>query len=147
MADTYYSTQAAFQRDALTDQSAARTYKNEKLETHGVITLSGASVQNDVYRLELVKEGAIFDWAGASIVSTNAALAGTIGLVNPDTGAYTAYGTLTAASNIGRLTAPTQIPAAFTSTTAPFWVAYQLGASPATSGSALIRVPRTVLAS
>lgn len=144
---TFYSTEAASQNDAILDQSKAVTYKNEKLETHGVITLTAPVVANDVFRLELVKQGAIFDWAGASIVSTNAALAGTIGLVNPDTGVYTAYGTLTAASNIGRLTAPTQLPAAFSATTASAWVAYQLGASPPTSGSALIRVGRTVLAS
>lgn len=146
MADTYYSVDATAQSAALTNAAAMITYKNERLVTHGVVALSGASVVNDVHRLELIKAGAIMDWASASIVSTNAALAGTIGLVNNATGTYTPYGTLTAASNIGRLTAPTGTPGTFTEITADSWVAYQLGASPATSGSAYINVGRTVLA-
>lgn len=147
MADTYYTTLGAAQRDALTDASKAITNKNEYLVADGVITLSSASVENDVYRIELIKSGAIMDWASATIVSTNAALAGTIGLVNAATGTYTPYATLTAASNIGRASAPTGTPGSFSEITADSWIAYRLGASPATSGSASIRVGRTVLAS
>lgn len=145
MADTYYSTEAAAQRDALLDASKAITKKNEYLVSHGLITLSVASVENDIHRFELIKAGAILDWASASIVSTNAALAGTIGLVNNATGTYTPYATLTAASNIGRATAPTGTPGTFSAITADSWIAYRLGASPATSGSAQVHVGRTVL--
>jgi hypothetical protein len=145
MADTYYSTEAAAQRDALTDASKAITKKNEYLVSRGVVTLSSASVENDVHRLELIKAGAIMDWASARIVSTNAALAGTIGLVNAATGTYTPFATLTAASNIGRASAPTGTPGSFDAITADSWVAYRLGASPATSGSAHVHVGRTVL--
>jgi len=142
MADTYYTTQADAQRKALNYAFDAITYKNEKFESVGIITLTGASVENDVHRIEFIKAPAQIDWASASIVSTNAALAGTIGIVTA-AGVYTPYATLTAATNIGRATAPTNIT--FAELPADCWVAYRLGASPATSGTALIRVSRTVL--
>lgn len=145
MADTYYTTEADAQRLALTDASKAITKKNEYLVSHGVVALSGASVENDIHRIELIKTGAIMDWASASIVSSNSALAGTIGLVNAATGTYTPYATLTAASNIGRASAPTGTPGTFSAITADSWIAYRLGASPATSGSAMVHVGRTVL--
>lgn len=147
MADTYYTSEADAQRLALTDASKAITKKNEYLVSHGVVALSAPSVENDIHRIELIKKGAIMDWASASIVSTNAALAGTIGLVNAATGTYTPYATLTAASNIGRATAPTGTPGTFSEISDDSWIAYRLGASPATSGSAYVRVGRTVLAS
>lgn len=142
MADTYYTPQAKAQLDAQQYAFNAITYKNEKFESQGVITLSGASVENDVHRIEFIKAPALMDWASASIVSTNATLAGTIGIVSA-AGVYTPYATLSAATNIGRATAPTNIT--FAEIPADCWVAYRLGASPPTSGTALIRVQRTVL--
>lgn len=142
MAATYYTPQAQGMQDAKLNAFNAVTYKNEKFESQGVITLSGASVVDDLHMIEWIQSGAIMDWAGASIVSTNAALAGTIGLVNA-AGVFTPYATLTAATNLGRATAPTNI--SFDPIAADCWVAYKLGSSPPTSGTALIRVPRTVL--
>src|SRR5690348_3798772 len=103
---TYYTPEAQGMQDAKQYAFNAKAYKNEKFESQGVISLTAPSVENDIHMIEWIQSGAIMDWAGASIVSTNAALAGTIGLVNA-AGTYTPYATLTAASNIGRASAPT----------------------------------------
>lgn len=142
---TYYSDVALPQSDSLSDASKQVTLKDEILASVSVITLTAPSIATDVHYLQYIPAGAIFSWANASILSTNAALAGTVGLVDVVTGVYTAYGTLTAASNIGRLTAPTNI--SFAATTSDKWLAYQLGTSPPTSGTAQITVPRKALAS
>lgn len=139
---TYYTPGAEAQRKSLQYAFSAEAYRNESFESHGVLTLTGASVATDIHCIEFIKAPAFIDWASASIISTNAALAGTIGIMTA-AGVYTAYATLTAATNIGRATAPTNIT--FEPIAADCWIAYQLGTSPPTSGTARVRVKRTVL--
>lgn len=139
MAATYYSNTAQDQNDAKTNSAKMKAMATQTRVAKGVITLSGSTVQNDIHLIEEIKPGADIDWLGAIINSTNAALAGKIGTVN-EAGTFTAKATLTAASNVGRGSAPENV--VFGKTTDPLWIAYQLtAASPATSGTAEIRVP------
>lgn len=137
-----YTNTAQAQNDAKTNSSKMVTYSSEVQYARGVITFPAETVAADVVYVEEVKKGAIIDWAGASILSEAAAVAGTIGLVNK-AGVYTAKGTLTSASNIGRLTAPTNI--SHLPITETSWVAYTLSGTPPTSGTAKISVPYVAL--
>lgn len=136
---TLYSNTATDQNNAKSNSALMKKMATQTRTAKGVITLTAETLQNDIHLIEEVKPGADIDWLGAIINSTNAALAGKIGTVNA-AGTFTAKATLTAASNVGRGSAPENV--AFGPTTATVWIAYQLtAASPATSGTAEIRVP------
>lgn len=137
-----YTDVAFGQNEAKTNSSKMITYASEVQTARGVITFVEGTAAADVVYIEEVKKGAIFDWAGSTVLSEAAAVAGTIGLVNA-AGVFTAKGTLTSASNVGRFSAPTNI--SHTPTTEACWVAYTLSGTPPTSGTAKFSVPYVAL--